>query len=279
MSAPPVTRHGGLLRPLAGTLTLAAALGLAGCTSTVTRTEVQPDAKAAPAPPDPEQIKRAAGVRLELASLYFSRGQYNTALDEIKLAIQADPNNTAAYNLSGLIYAALGNIAQADASFQRALQINPRDADTMNNYGWVLCQNQRYKEAEAQFQQALGQPNYRGAARTLRVMGICQARDGRLDDAEASLLRSYQIDPASAETAFTLADVQYRRGQYERARFYIDRVNKSAEASNAQTLWLGSRIEYKLGNLVVARGLGEQLRKRYPQSPEALAFEQGRFNE
>ena len=69
------------------------------------------------------------------------------------------------------------------------------------------------------------------------------------------------------------------RGELQRARFYIDRINKSAEQSNAQTLWLGSRIEYKLGNLVVARGLGEQLRKRYPQSPEALAFDQGRFNE
>jgi type IV pilus assembly protein PilF len=258
----------------------ALALALAGCTSTVTRTdnkqEVKPEVKA---PPDPEQLKRAAAVRLELASLYFSRGQFNTALDEIKLAIQADPNNGAAFNLSGLIYAALGNMGQADDSFQRALQINPGDADTMNNYGWVLCQNQRYKEAEAMFQRALVQPNYRGAARTMRVMGICQARDGRLEDAEASLLRSYQIDPGSAETAFTLADVQYRRGQYDRARFYVDRVNKSAEQSNAQTLWLGSRIEYKLGNLVAARSLGEQLRKRYPQSPETLAFEQGRFND
>ncbi len=252
---------------------------LAGCTSTVTRTEAKADAKAVPAAPDAEALKRGAGVRLELASLYFSRGQFNTALDEIKLALQADPGNGAAHNLSGLIYAALGNMAQADASFQRALQINPRDADTMNNYGWVLCQNQRFKEAEAQFQNALGQPNYRGAARTLRVMGICQARDNRLDDAEASLLRSYQIDPSSAETAYTLADVQYRRGAYERARFYVDRVNKSPEQSNAQTLWLGARIEYKLGNRPLAFGLGDQLRKRYPQSPEALAFEQGRFND
>ena len=255
------------------------ALALAGCTSTVTRTEAKPDANEAPVKPDAETLRRSAGVRLELASLYFSRGQFNTALDEIKLAIQADPNNAPAYNLSGLIYAALGNIAQADASFQRALQINPRDADTMNNYGWVLCQNQRYREADAQFQQALVQPNYRGGARTLRVMGICQARDNRLEDAEASLLRSYQIDPSSVETAVNLADVQYRRGSYERARFYIDRVNQSPGQSNAQTLWLGARIEYKLGNRVLAYGLGEQLRKRYPQSPEALAFEQGRFNE
>ena len=156
-------------------------------------------------------------------------------------------------------------MAQADASFQRALQINPRDADTMNNYGWVLCQNQRYKEADVQFQQALVQPNYRGAARTLRVMGICQARDGRLDDAEASLMRSYQIDPSSADDGgATWPRCSTAAAQYERARFYIDRVNKSPEQSNAQTLWLGSRIEYKLGNRALAFGLGDQLRKRYP---------------
>ena len=267
------------MRRAAGIAALGLALALAGCTSTVTRTEAKADAKDTPVKPDAQALKRSAGVRLELASLYFSRGQFNTALDEIKLAIQADPKNGAAYNLSGLIYAALGNVAQADASFQQALQINPHDADTMNNYGWVLCQSQRYAQAEAQFQQALVQPNYRGAARTMRVMGICQARDNRLEDAEASLMRSYQIDPSSAETAVNLAEVQYRRGAYERARFYIDRVNKSPEQSNAQTLWLGSRIEYKLGNAVLARGLGEQLRKRYPQAPETLAFEQGRFND
>jgi type IV pilus assembly protein PilF len=255
------------------------ALTLDGCTSTVTRTEAKSDAKAAPSPPDEQSLKRSAGVRLELASLYFSRAQYNTALDEVKLAIQADPNNGPAYNLSGLIYAALGNAAQADASFRRALQINPRDADTMNNYGWVLCQSKRYKEADEQFQLALVQPNYRGAARTMRVMGICQARDNRLDDAEASLMRSYQIDPSSAETAVNLAEVQYRRGEYERARFYIDRVNKSTEQSNAQTLWLAARIEYKLGNRAMAQGLGGQLRSRYPTSTEALAFEQGRYDE
>jgi type IV pilus assembly protein PilF len=255
------------------------ALAIAGCTSSVTRTEAKADANEAPAKPDEQSLKRSAGVRLELATLYFGKGEYNTALNEVKLAIQANPDYGAAYNLSGLIYAALGNMAQADSSFGRALQINPRDGDTMQNYGWVLCQNKRYAEADVQFRQALVQPNYRGAARTLRAMGVCQARDNRLDDAEASLMRSYQIDPSSAETAVNLAEVQYRRGEYDKARFYIERVNKSTEQSNAQTLWLATRIEYKLGNRALAQGLGGQLRSRYPQSPEALAFEQGRYDE
>jgi type IV pilus assembly protein PilF len=269
----------GVGSPAGAWLACALFFGLAGCTSTVTRTELKGDGKAENTAPDGQSLKRTAGVRLELASLYFSRGQFSTALDEIKLAIQADPNYGAAFNLSGLIYASLGNPAQAEASFRRALQINPRDADSMQNYGWFLCQNQRYKEAEAMFEQALVQPNYRGAAMTLRAMGNCQARDDRLADAEASLVRSYQLDPGSSATAVNLADVQYRRGEYDKARFYIERVNKSPAQSNAQSLWLAARIEYKLGNRALAQGLGGQLRSRYPQSPEALAFEQGRYDE
>jgi type IV pilus assembly protein PilF len=269
-----------MMRRLLCLLAGLSAVLMAGCTSTVTRSEAKSDAKEAPpAKPDAQQLQSVASNRLALATLYFGKGEYQTALNDVKLAIQANPEYGAAYNLSGLIYAALGNMAQADASFQRALQINPRDGDTMQNYGWVLCENKRYNEALEMFQRALVQPNYRGAGSTLRAMGVCQLRDGRLADAEVSLMRSYQIDPSSAQSAVALAEVQYRRGEYERARFYIDRVNKSAEQSNAQTLWLGSRIEYKLGNVTLARGLGDQLRKRYPQSPEALAYEQGRFND
>ncbi len=254
-------------------------LGLVGCTSTVTRTEVKGDEKVSKAPMDEKSIKKLADTRLELASLYFSRGQFETALAEIKKVIEAVPSYGAAYNLRGLIYASLGNTEQAETSFRQALQINPADADTMQNYGWFLCQNRRFTEADVQFENALAQPNYRGAAMTLRAMGNCQARDDRLADAERSLLRSYQLDPSSPATAVNLAEVQYRRGEYERARFYIDRVNRVPAQANAQSLWLAARIEYKLGNQSGARVLGAQVQERYPKSREALAFEQGRFDE
>jgi type IV pilus assembly protein PilF len=267
----------GCLRWAGACLVLAAAL--AGCTTTVTQSQVKGEARDVAPPTDDMSATRRAGVRLELASLYFSRGQMNTALEEIKRAIDAKPDYGAAYNLRGLIYAGLGNTQQAEESFQRALQIDPRDADAMQNYGWFLCQNQRYTQAEELFQRALNQPNYRGSAMTLRAQGNCQARDGRLADAERSLARSYELDPSSAATAVNLAEVQYRRGEYERARFYIDRVNNKPEQTNAQSLWLAARIENRLGNQATVRGLGDQLRARYPLSPETLAYEQRRFDE
>jgi len=73
--------------------------------------------------------------------------------------------------------------------------------------------------------------------------------------------------------------VLYQRQDYERARFYIGRVNDNAEAANAQTLWLATRIERKLGRDTTVRQFGERLRARFPQSPEAALFERGRFDD
>jgi type IV pilus assembly protein PilF len=73
--------------------------------------------------------------------------------------------------------------------------------------------------------------------------------------------------------------VLYRRGDYDRARFYIRRVNLQRELSNAQTLWLAARVEKKLGNPRGVDEFGAQLKSRYPNSPESLAYERGRFDD
>jgi len=253
-------------------LVTAAALAGAGCMvperTTVTSNQNEQG--------DPQ---RRAQVRLELASLYFSRGQHAVALDEVRVALAARPDMAEGFSLRGLIQAAMGESKLAEESFQRALQLAPRDADTMHNYGWMLCQTQRYADAETQFQRALAQPQYGSAGRTLSAQGLCQARQGRLSEAERSLSRAYELDPANPFIAFNLAEVLLRRGELERARFYVRRVNSRADQSNAQTLWLAARIEHKLGNVDGAREWGTRLRERFPQSGEALQFERGRFDD
>jgi len=254
---------------------------LAACTTTTTTSQRTPEATdpAATNPNDPGEIARRTRVRLELASAYFAQGQTSTALDEVKLALQANPNSGEAYNLRGLIYQSQGDDRLAEENFRRALQLNPGDPNTMHNYGWFLCQRQRLAEAQVQFQQAIATPRYAGLARSLMTQGICYTRAGSLVEAERSLARAYELDPTNPVTAVNLSDVLYRQGKYERARFYITRVNSVPELSNAQTLWLAARIENKSGNTRAARDLGSQLRNRFPQSPEAESFESGRFND
>ncbi|MFO1269403.1 MAG: hypothetical protein U1F67_23205 [Rubrivivax sp.] len=47
----------------------------------------------------------------------------------------------------------------------------------------------------------------------------------------------------------------------------------------AQSLWLAARIERRLGNMEGVQDFGRLLRERFPQSPEALQYERGRFDE
>jgi len=263
------------MKRLLPTLTIAlTALLLAACASTGPsgNREIKTDS-------DQTDGDRRAAIRLELAQGYFSRGQLNTALDELKLALQAKPDMREAVNLRGLIYAAMGDSQLAEEAFRRALAVYPGDADTLHNYGWFLCQQQRWQTADALFDQALSQPSYRAHARTLLAKGVCEARSGRLLVAEKTLLRAFELDPASPVIAVNLSEVLYRNAEYERARFYVKRVNSQPDQANAQSLWLQLRIERKTGNTSAVDDLSLQLRRKHPQSPETQLLDTGRFED
>ncbi len=262
----------GVLAGLSLTLVLSS---LVGCVS-VPQPGDKPEARAST---DPADLDNRARVRLELAAGYFARGQNATALEEVRLALAVRPGLGAAWSLRGLIYASMGESKLAEESFQRALQIDPNDADAMHNYGWFLCRERRPAEADRQFNRALAQPRYADTTRTLLAQGVCQARDGRLVEAERSLTRAYELEPVNPAIGLNLSEVLYRLGEYERARFYIRRVNAQPEISNAQSLWLAVRIEHRLGDAVGTRMLGSQLTERFPRSPEALQYERGRFDD
>jgi type IV pilus assembly protein PilF len=258
---------------LAGTLLLA----LAGCASPAGGIEGAASRDIVTESDEPEARKRAR-IRMELAVGYFEQGQTNVALDELKQVIAADPSFPDAYNLRGLIYMRLNDLRQAEESFRRAASLNPRDPNVQHNYGWLLCQLGRYDESLRSFDVAMANPMYAGRAKTLTAQGLCQARAGRAAEAERSLARSYELDAGNPVTGYNLATLLYVRGDYPRAQFYIRRLNNS-ELANAETLWLGVKVERRLNDRVAMTQLADQLKKRFPQSREAAAYVRGAFDE
>lgn len=256
---------------LAGVLTTL----LAGCAAPPSRDPVVADVMA---PTNDSDIRKRARIRLELASSYFAEGKTEIALDELKQVLAIDPNYSEAHDLRGLIFMRLGDPRAAEDSFRRAIALNPRNADTLHNYGWLLCQQARYPEAESSFQQALAIPLYGGRTKTFLAMGVCQARAGQLAAAEASLKHAYELDAGNPVTGYNLSRVLYMRGDYERARFYIRRINNS-ELANAESLWLGIKVENKLNDQESLGQLAEQLRKRYPNSRERGLLDRKAFDE
>jgi type IV pilus assembly protein PilF len=251
-------------------------LGLAGCAA-----PQQPDSGASSevvTPSDESEARRRARIRLELASGYFEQGKVEIALDEIKQVIVIDPTFADAYNLRGLIYMRLGDNRQAEDSFKRALSLNPRDADAHHNIGWLQCLQARYPESFRSFDAALSNPIYGGRSKSMMLLGLCQARAGLKPEAEQTLARAYELDAGNPIIGYNLAQLLYQRGDFNRAQFYIRRLNNS-DLANAESLWLGVKVEQRMNDKVAMDQLGDQLRKRYPQSKERQSFDRGAFNE
>jgi type IV pilus assembly protein PilF len=228
---------------------------------------------------DQSEAERRARVRLELASAYFAQGQLETALDELKQALAIFPNLADGLNLRGLIYAGLMQTQLAEDSFQRALALSPNDGNILHNLGWFQCQRGQYAQAQQAFSRALSQPLYRDASKTLLAQGVCQAMGGQVDQGIATLTSAYERDPGNPALGANLAEMLARRGQFDRAAFYIRRVNQQPAWVTAQSLWLGARIERRLGQTDAAAYLIQQLRTRFPNAPEALAAERGALDE
>jgi type IV pilus assembly protein PilF len=253
-------------------------VGISGCASKVAGVDPTGNGVEMMTASDEPDARRRARIRLELAVGYFEQGQTTIALDELKQSIAADPTFGEAYNLRGLIYMRLNDFRFSEESFRKALSINPQNSNVVHNLGWLLCQQARYPESMRMFSQALSNPQYGERAKTLMAQGLCQIGAGQSADAELSLLKSYEFDAGNPVTAYNLAKLLFQRDDFVRARFYVRRLNNS-ELANAESLWLGVKVERRMNNRDAMLQLATQLQKRFPQSREATSYQRSAFDE
>lgn len=222
--------------------------------------------------------RKRAQIHTELGASYFSMGKLGVALEELGLAIQADSRYAPAYNILGLLHMELREFAKAEENFQRSLDIDPSNSEAHNNYGWFLCQRNRVDDAIGHFMSALKNPLYTTPEKAYLNAGECSLKKGDEKGAEDFFLRAIKFQPAPPKAFWHMAEISFRRGDYGDAQRYLD-VYMRAGGQTREALWLGARIAHRLGNRDAEANYGLQLRKNFPDSREALAFRNGKFDE
>ena len=221
--------------------------------------------------------RNRARLHTELAALYFGRGNMNVALEELRTAVRADSNYAPAHSMFGLVYMELKENRLAEDSFERALRLSPNEPDINHNYGWFLCQNKREEESIRYFLQAIRNPLYPTPWRSYSAAGQCSMRIDKPKDAEEFFLRALRQEPDEPASLLQLGQIRYRQGNLEEARKLVSRYNKLV-TPGPESLWLALRIERKLGQRVAERNFATELRRRYPDSPEAQALKRNTFD-
>jgi type IV pilus assembly protein PilF len=221
--------------------------------------------------------RKRAQVHTELAAAYFERGNMGVALEELRVATAADAAYAPAHSMLGLVYMELREAKLAEQSFERALSLSPNDADINHNYGVFLCQNKREPESVKYFMQAIRNPLYAAPWRSYSAAGVCTLRLNNLKDAEQYFERALRMEPDERASLLNLGQIRYKQGKVDEARKLVARYNKLADPS-PESLWLALRIERRAGQRVAEQSYANQLRRRFPGSPEYQALQRGSFD-
>jgi len=212
------------------------------------------------------KLKARARSHAELGSAYYQQGKYGIALDEFNYAVQIDPSYGQAYNGLGLVHAALGEDAKADANFNKAIQVEPKSSESHNNYGIFLCDRKRYDESIPHFLEAVKNPLYATPNLAYANAGICAERKKDIKNAEIYLNKALALQPFTHSAATKLAEIQFNRGDLQDSKQTLS--NALLASPNAETLWLGYRISRAIGDKDSAASYALQLRQQYPKSAE-----------
>jgi len=167
---------------------------------------------------------------LQEGMMYFQKGDYASALRMFNAADQAQPDNAVLVNLIGITQTKLGQIADANASYQKAIQLNPALEAPHKNLGFNLLSQSEFPRAIEELQTAISKDSSDEFAHY--YLAIAYLKSGREKEAIAQLSSSEQLVENDADTALEMATACLHAGDKDDAV----RVIRAVEQRSGFTL-------------------------------------------
>ncbi|MCB1554992.1 MAG: type IV pilus biogenesis/stability protein PilW [Xanthomonadales bacterium] len=225
---------------------------LVGCASTPKQAQ-----------PEETREQSAAALQVQLGQQYLINGDLEKAQDKLKRALELDPRSVDAHTLVAVLNERIGRPEIAETHHRKALAIKPDDGALNNNFGVFLCGQGRYAESRTYFDKATSDPFYKTPGAAFANAGVCARKSGDLTASETNFRRALDLDPRNTVALYELARVAHERGEYLRARAFIQRYEALAPP-DAALLSLAADVESKLGDQAHAEKYRERLQRDFP---------------
>jgi type IV pilus assembly protein PilF len=205
---------------------------------------------------------------MDLGIRYMELGQLEIALEKLNYALDLDSGNVRIHDALAVLYERIDRDEDAEEHFQKALRLKPDDAGVFGNYGRFLCNKNRYREGMAYLTKAIATPLNNRKWYALTYAGLCELKQGNVEQAESYLRGALQLQQTYAPALFGMIKVSYNRLDYFKTRAFLDRY-RGVAAHNAETLWYAVQTERQLGSPRQAEEYRQQLLQQFPLSEQA----------
>ncbi|MGD0506934.1 MAG: DUF3857 domain-containing protein [Terriglobales bacterium] len=160
---------------------------------------------------------------------------YQTAIDLLKRAADADASIKDGWYDLGLAYAGANHHAEAIAAFRKQIELDPNHQHANSDLAMELQQTGKTDEAIAAYRKQLEMTPYEKT--TLKNLGLLLAQLGRDADARTELEAAVVIPPDDPETKMALAQVYARLGEKSQAQELMKGLTGSAGGDSGQDIF------------------------------------------
>jgi Flp pilus assembly protein TadD len=161
-------------------------------------------------------------AQFNMGVIMLQRRSNAEAVNYLRGAVAARPDNTIALNALGSALVSTGDVNDAVGYFQRALQANPHFTNARSNLADALVRQQRFEPAAVEFRQVLADnPNDQGARQKLgqlsKILGYMSAQKGNFEQAVTYWRESLRFRQNDAAMHNDLGEVLVRLGRTREA--------------------------------------------------------------
>ncbi len=162
---------------------------------------------------------------LRLGKAYTATGQVEPALAAFKKAVELNPYYWYNYKQLGWAYSQFGRTEEALKAFKRQVDLNPKDWSGYNNIGAMYYMQGRWQDCIPFFQQAIElQPR----PDSYSNLGTAYYELARYPEAIQMYEKAVQLNPNSSEALRNLAQAYSRAGQKDKALAAYNRAISAA---------------------------------------------------
>ncbi|MDE2237840.1 MAG: tetratricopeptide repeat protein, partial [Elusimicrobia bacterium] len=196
-----------------------------------------------------EIMASQAQRELRLGAQYLDEKQYEAALDELRRAVAANPQDPQAQMMLGVAYYWTGDVDRSIESYRKSVELAPQDAQPYMLLGISLAYKERIAQAYAAFKKAAELDSSR--ADIQMNLGSIEESMNRALDALEHFRRAVELAPHEALYHYQLGMLYRRLGRDADAADSLRRAIKDFPEFEDALLALGS-VEERSGERAAA---------------------------